>query len=419
MDRFTKTRRAIWVAGLLSAVTLASFWPVFHNDFIKFDDPDYVTANPHVATGLTWENVGWAFRSGHAANWHPLTWLSHMLDVQMFGLRPGWHHLTSLLIHTANALLLFMVLRRMTGAEWRSAFVAGFFAVHPLHVESVAWVAERKDVLSTFFFLLTLWAYVRYAEGRRKNAEPRPRSAAPSTLNSAAKDGLRRTGFTFRVSPFYLVALLFFVLGLMSKPMLVTLPFVLLLAGLLAAAAVRTAKPNDFGPAGMRKNPLPLPGNSLQRPDVPGSEQEPSHTLRSAVGAAVGQCHRILCQVPGRGVLAGKAGDFLSAPQCPIFRPAPRCAASGVRPMAGVADRRCGPVAGVDIVGRPAPPEAAALACHRMVLVSGHAGSSHRHYSSRRPGNGGSLYLYPANRDLPVFGLGRRRFVLQSPLWPG
>ena len=213
------------IAGLLSAVTLASFWPVFHNDFIKFDDLDYVTTNPHVATGLTWENVGWAFRSGQAANWHPLTWLSHMLDVQLFGLRPGWHHLTSLLFHTANALLLFMVLRRMTGTEWRSACVAVFFALHPLHVESVAWAAERKDVLSTFFFMLTLWAYVRYTE---QGEGRKPQSEGEVTRLGSNFFG-RNTALRFHrpFCLFYILSLLFFVLGLMSKPMLVTLPFVL------------------------------------------------------------------------------------------------------------------------------------------------------------------------------------------------
>ena len=169
-----KTR---WLCLLLAAVVLAVFWPVTGHDFINFDDPDYVTSNPVVQQGLTWEGVRWAFTSANASNWHPLTWLSHMLDVQLFDLKPGWHHLTSLLLHIANTLLLFGVLRRMTRALWRSGFVAALFALHPLHVESVAWVAERKDVLSTFFFMLTLWAYVRYAEGRRKKREGRMQNA--------------------------------------------------------------------------------------------------------------------------------------------------------------------------------------------------------------------------------------------------
>ena len=186
--------------GLLALVT---FWPVLRHDFINYDDPEYVTENLQVQRGLTWEGVNWAFQTKHAGNWHPLTWLSHMLDVQLYGLRPGWHHLPSLLFHVANALLLLLVLRRMTGALRQSAFVAALFALHPLHVESVAWVAERKDVLSTFFGMLTLWAYTGYVEESKVQS---PKSKA-----------------------WYGMALSFFALGLMSKPILVTLPFVLLL----------------------------------------------------------------------------------------------------------------------------------------------------------------------------------------------
>jgi tetratricopeptide (TPR) repeat protein len=197
-----KSRRTIFIAALLGAVTLASYWPVWNNGFIRYDDQQYITENVHVLNGLNPPDVAWAFRTGYAANWHPLTWLSHMLDVTLFGLRPGWHHFSSLLFHTANALLLFLVLKRLTQAEWRSAIVAALFALHPLHVESVAWAAERKDVLSTFLFLTTIWAYGRYV-----NSTPlSPRSAR-----------------------FYILALFLFGLGLMSKPMLVTLPFVLLL----------------------------------------------------------------------------------------------------------------------------------------------------------------------------------------------
>lgn len=167
------------------------------SEFVNFDDPLYVTENDQVQAGLTGKGLVWAFTSARASNWHPLTWLSHMLDCELYGLNPGGHHLTNLLLHLSNTLLLFLVLGRMTGALWRSFFVAACFALHPLHVESVAWVAERKDVLSTLFWMLTLWAYSRYVE----------------------RPGLE----------FYLLALLFFALGLMAKPMLVTLPFVLLL----------------------------------------------------------------------------------------------------------------------------------------------------------------------------------------------
>jgi hypothetical protein len=158
-------RPAIFVVcSLLALVTLACYWPVTTHKFIDIDDHQYIYDNPQVKAGLTWSGVLWAFRSGHASNWHPLTWISHMTDCQLYGLNPAGHHLTNLLFHIADTLLLFLLLQRMTGSLWRSACVAALFAWHPLHVESVAWASERKDVLSTFFFLLTLWAYVRYAE---------------------------------------------------------------------------------------------------------------------------------------------------------------------------------------------------------------------------------------------------------------
>ncbi len=206
MNRLTNRQRTILICVVLGVVTFAVFWPVLHSDFIRLDDPQYVTENGHVNSGLSWENVEWSFQAGYASNWHPLTWMSHMLDAQLFGLRPGWHHLVNLLLHIANCVLLFLLLQRMTGATWRSAVVAALFALHPLHVESVAWVSERKDGLSTLFFLLTLAAYVRFTECRIPNSK--------SKIGKWSWYGL---------------ALLLFALGLMSKPMLVTLPFVLLL----------------------------------------------------------------------------------------------------------------------------------------------------------------------------------------------
>ena len=198
----------------LALGTAALYWPITSHPFILFDDEQYVTANTHVTTGLSQANFVWAFTSGEAANWHPLTWLSHQLDCTLFGLDAGRHHLVNLLLHVANTLLVFIFLRGMTGALWRSAFVTALFAWHPLHVESVAWASERKDTLSTLFFLLTLIAYVRFAR-------------------SVAGGGWRVTGdktpATRHPSLFYALALVFFALGLMSKPMVVTLPFVLLL----------------------------------------------------------------------------------------------------------------------------------------------------------------------------------------------
>jgi protein O-mannosyl-transferase len=202
-------RTTILIAVALVALDLIVYAPVRHFDFVQLDDPAYVTENPQVLKGLTGESVVWALTTGHAANWHPVTWLSHMLDVQLFGVAPGAHHAVNLLLHIVNTLLLFGILLRLTGATWRSAFVAALFGVHPLHVESVAWVAERKDVLSTLFWMLTTWAYVAFARA--------PRSEAASSASRG-----RRTGL-------YLLALASFSLGLMAKPMLVTLPFVLLL----------------------------------------------------------------------------------------------------------------------------------------------------------------------------------------------
>ena len=205
----------------LALLTLAVYLPAGRNDFVNYDDSDYVTENAHVKSGLTWETVVWAFKTGHASNWHPLTWLSHALDCQVFGVKPGPMHLVSVGFHVVDTLLLFLVLRALTGAVWRSAVVAALFALHPLHVESVAWVSERKDVLSGLFFLLTIWAYARYVQT----------SVVRSQLLVAGKDQgkAHASPFTFHASRFYVLSLLFFALGLMSKPMLVTTPFVLLL----------------------------------------------------------------------------------------------------------------------------------------------------------------------------------------------
>jgi tetratricopeptide (TPR) repeat protein len=185
----------IYLALLLA--TFAVYAQVRHFDFVNYDDPDYTTGNVHVRQGLTVQGLEWALTSRDAANWFPVTWVSHMLDCQFFGLESGWHHLHNVLLHALAAILLCMFLGRATGARWRSALVAFLFALHPLHVESVAWVAERKDVLSACFWFLTLWAYVRYTE----------------------RPGWGR----------YLAVASGLCLGLMAKPMVVTLPFVLLL----------------------------------------------------------------------------------------------------------------------------------------------------------------------------------------------
>jgi len=216
-------RHDLLVCLVLILVTTAVFWQVRNHDFINFDDPGYITANQHVLDGLTSENVRWAFSAIKESNWHPLTWLSHMLDCQLYGVKSGPHHLTNVLFHIINTVMLFLVLKRMTGATWRSAFVAALFAFHPLHVESVAWLAERKDVLSTFFWMLTMWAYVRYVE------KPQP--------------------------PRYLLSLLFFAVGLMAKPMLVTLPFVLLLLDLWPLGRIQIVQSNVAKKQKSRKSP--------------------------------------------------------------------------------------------------------------------------------------------------------------------
>jgi len=185
------------IAFALIALTATAYWEIRDHSFVSYDDDVYVVANAQVQRGLSWQGLGWAFTATSAANWHPLTWLSHMLDVQLFGLNPAGHHIMSLLIHIANVLVLYLLLEAVTGALWPSALVAALFAVHPINVESVAWIAERKNVLSTLFWLLTICAYLRYA-------------SRPSTSR-------------------YTLVVVSFALALMCKPMVVTLPFVLLL----------------------------------------------------------------------------------------------------------------------------------------------------------------------------------------------
>lgn len=182
---------------LLVIATLAAYLPALDNQFIIYDDPDYVTDNVAVLSGISWKSIVWAFTSSHSGNWHPITWLSHMFDVTLYGLDPRGHHLTSLIFHTANTLLLFTLLRQLTGAHWRSVVVTLLFALHPLHVESAVWISARKDLLSTFFLFFTLLSYYRY------------------TLSSSYS--------------LYISTLLLSICSLMSKQMFITLPFILLL----------------------------------------------------------------------------------------------------------------------------------------------------------------------------------------------
>jgi len=203
----TNLIRLLAVCAVLSGLTAFTFWPVSRAEFVNFDDNSYVTQNPNVLGGLTAINVAWAFKTAYFGNWHPITWLSHMLDMEMFGFNPGYHHLSNLFLHICNTCLLFLFLNRATNRTWPSAVVTALFAIHPLHVESVAWISERKDVLSTFFALLSLLAYLRYVQRKSK---------IDSKLEILA-------------APYFLLSLVFFVLGLMSKAMIVTLPFLMLL----------------------------------------------------------------------------------------------------------------------------------------------------------------------------------------------
>jgi tetratricopeptide (TPR) repeat protein len=198
MDHFINKRRLeIGICLFLVVATFVVYARISGYNFVNYDDELYVIKNPFIKAGFSRESIVWAFTSGYAANWHPLTWLSHMLDMELFGLNPMGHHWTSLQIHIVNVVLLFLFLKWMTGAVWKSAFVSTLFAIHPLHVESVAWISERKDVLCAFFWILSTWAYVGYVRRPEKKR--------------------------------YIILLVLFTLGLMSKPMIVTLPFTLLL----------------------------------------------------------------------------------------------------------------------------------------------------------------------------------------------
>jgi protein O-mannosyl-transferase len=203
MPEKPKLEQPVVIALLLALAVIAVYWEVGSFDFTNYDDPEYFSENSHVLAGLNWENLKWALRTTDNASWYPVTWLSFLLDATLFGKGPGGPHLVNLLLHTANAVLLFLLLRRLTGARWKSALVAGLFALHPLRVEAVAWIAERKGLLSAFFGLLALYAYARYVE-RSEGRSPKSKA-------------------------WYAVACVCFVLGLMSKPILVTLPFAMLL----------------------------------------------------------------------------------------------------------------------------------------------------------------------------------------------
>ena len=289
-------QRTLVLTLLLTVVVLVVYNPVIHNGFLNFDDDGYITANAHVKAGLTWATVKWAFTTYNQGNWHPLTWLSHALDYRLFGLNPAGHHYVNVLLHAVNAVLLFLLLHSATGFRWRSLMVAALFALHPVNVESVAWAAERKNVLSMTFFLLALLAYDWYAR----------------------KPEVRR----------YAVVAFVFALGLLAKPQVITFPFLLLLwdywplgrigapsfgrpggprrersqifdrmagAGKIAAsAALRSERlGDDEGPEGRRRHPDSFP-------------KEPA--------LALGERGDLVCALSGESALAIEAGRAVSAP---------------------------------------------------------------------------------------------------------
>lgn len=233
-SNFIKSNREQIVFGTLLALVLVIYWQTVGFGFINLDDNLYVYDNTRIANGLTKDTINWAFSAFYSANWHPLTWLSHALDIQLFGLNAGGHHAVNVFIHLINSILSFIVFRKMTGSFWKSAIVAALFAVHPAHVESVVWISERKDVLSTLFWLLTMLVYFKYAEKKKsvkvepinkENQIPPPQSSVVSSTY------------------FLLICLsLLFALGLMAKPMLVTLPFVLLLCDFWALERLKALK---------------------------------------------------------------------------------------------------------------------------------------------------------------------------------
>jgi protein O-mannosyl-transferase len=286
-------KRNAVVCLLLAVATLAIYNPVNRHPFVNYDDDRYVTENPHVRQGLTAETIGWALTSTEQANWHPLTWMSHALDVSLFGLNPAGHHLTSVLLHGVNVVLLFLILTWATNRLWPSLFVAALFALHPLNVESVAWIAERKNVLCTFFFLLTLWAYGWYAK----------------------KPSWKR----------YFPVFLLYAAGLASKPMVITLPFALLLLDYwpLERAGVKgTATRSDWPSLILEK--LPLFALSAASAVITMRAQQAGGAIRTAAEVSMGArlanaiyAYAIylykLVWLSGLAPLYPHAGDSLSA----------------------------------------------------------------------------------------------------------
>ena len=339
-----------WISAALALTTILVFAQVVTFDFTTYDDPDFITANPIVKAGLTAKGFQWVWRSEVARNWHPVTMLSHMVDCQLFGTQPWWPHLVNVLLHAANVALLFHLLKRMTGTIWRSAMVAALFALHPLHVESVAWIAERKDVLSTLFWFLATLAYLRYAE------------------NPKAK--------------FYILTLVLFAIGLMCKPMLVTVPFALLL---LDYWPLGRAKKVPFWRLVLEKVPFMLLSAavcvitySIQQHWRLGADNQ-----QLADEFSRRQCIRFVCSLHRQNVLA--------APSCgaiPALRQLDWVGSGTRRSVPRRPFRRRN-------LAIPQP----SVADRGLVLVRRHTRARDWDRPGRNANNGGPLYLRPAHPD--------------------
>ena len=368
------------LAVLLGLVTLALYWPAMSHDFINYDDNVYVTANIHVHGGLNWENIKWAFINSVGSNWHPLTVLSHMLDCQMYGLNPWGHHLTNVLLHALNAALVFALFKQLTGAMWRSLLVAGLFAVHPLRVESVAWVAERKDVLSACFWLLSLLFYARYAQKRTRVENRTPGAGETPRVPDSRLPTLD-----------YALSLFFFTLGLMSKAMLVTSPFVMLLLDYWPLGRV-SGVAGQVSSSGRTKSSLAI--WRLVREKIPffalavatGVVNFMVQKQAGAVavieqfplGARIGNALISYCRYLWEAVLAGETGGVLSAPRL--------LAARG----GAVGGRVVGGNNGAGFYAAPA----ISIFADGLVVVCGDAGAGDWVGAGGRTGDGGSVCLY-------------------------
>ena len=397
-------RRTVLFCVLLSAASLAVFWPVVHHEFVNYDDNCYVVQNPQVQAGLTWQGLAWAFGRLHGDHtyYHPLTWVSHMVDCQLFGLKPAGHHLVNLLFHILNSLLVFLVFKRMTGAFWRSAALASLFALHPLQVDTVAWIAERKNLLSASFFLLTLWAYARYAQAQGLKSKvqspqsgvsgqgavvsgqisgtvdhkPRPTDHGPRTMNHVSRFTFRAPRLHLPPSIFYLLSLFFFACRPdCANPCWSRCP---------SCCSCSTTGPcsawNSTAQTLKNLKPLALssrrsfpfcPSSSLRASSRPLATAPWARWSMPRPGFATGSSPPerplLLCQVSRQGLLADSPRGLLS-----LSRTVPGLASSRLRLAAGghLRPGHC---------NRSHP----ALSPGRMVLVSGCAGALHRD-SSRR-----------------------------------